>query len=223
MAGFFRKMAGKWPVKKQNRPSKKRANTMGFSQNGRFGRFSRKVDTIYFSTLAATLGTEPEKMAGLAEQPAILGSKTGHFQPVEPSDEHDPHGEPEKNVVNAGAFLTAREGAKLRGVHLSGKPAKPAISTNNRDSGQQSDPFIRAIALAREAEDLGIDLVDYVRQQAPNLLDEPKSADVAAAKRVARLDAERNARDRKIGRGYDYARSQRPSYVEHASPHVDLV
>jgi hypothetical protein len=43
------------------------------------------------------------------------------------------------------------------------------------------------------------------------------------AERMARLDAERNERDRRLGRGYDYERSHKPSYVEHVSPHVDLV
>lgn len=43
------------------------------------------------------------------------------------------------------------------------------------------------------------------------------------AEAIAKLDAGRNERDRKAARGYDYARSQAPGYVVHASPHIDLV
>jgi hypothetical protein len=44
-----------------------------------------------------------------------------------------------------------------------------------------------------------------------------------STERCARLDRERNEADRIVGRGYDYAKSQTPSCVVHASPHVDLV
>jgi hypothetical protein len=40
------------------------------------------------------------------------------------------------------------------------------------------------------------------------------------AERCARLDAERNERDRLAGRGYDYAPRSKASYVVHASPNT---
>jgi hypothetical protein len=41
--------------------------------------------------------------------------------------------------------------------------------------------------------------------------------------RIARLDAERNERDCRAGRGYDYAQSSLRTYTVHVSSHIDFV
>lgn len=62
--------------------------------------------------------------------------------------------------------------------------------------------------LAQEAEAQGHDLITHIKEHAPGLLPERDSAAESdaecAAERVARLDAERHERDRKLGRGYEY-------------------
>jgi hypothetical protein len=66
----------------------------------------------------------------------------------------------------------------------------------------------RAKAIARHCEEHHIDLAAYLTEHAADpAAKTPNIVDLEAA-RVARLDCERNERDRKLGRGYDYAHLQ---------------